>query len=207
MTEINKDPCTGSSGYFVAPKLPVKPVNGFSGIDDKDYLASLDGFESDVAVTFQGKTDAVVVLQKVQVRVSERKKPNGVAVSTNGGCGGVTPRNFSIDLDRPNPRASAVPGDDLGMPVPAVDFPFRISKSEPEVLHFFGTTRECDCSWRIEISWTGEGKSGTEIIDNHGRPFRTVGIKHLPLYQSVSSQEDSSTFEWADAGFRNPDYP
>ncbi|MEU0160545.1 helix-turn-helix transcriptional regulator [Streptomyces sp. NPDC006261] len=38
-----------------------------------------------------------------------------------------------------------------------------------------GRTVRCDCDWVAELRWSGGGRSGTVLIDDGGRPFRTSG--------------------------------
>lgn len=96
------------------------------------------------------------------------------------GCGGgITPRGFDVNLDIDRPVAHAVAGNDTGQTVPAVQFPYRVSATDPEVLLVTATTQTYDCNWYLELDWSSQGRTGTVRVDDHGRPFRTTSIKGL----------------------------
>lgn len=58
-----------------------------------------------------------------------------------------------------------------------MNFPYKISTTDPEVFHFSVRTARCDCSWHLEIEWTSNGKIGAYRLDNGGKPFRTLALK------------------------------
>ncbi|MFE9098784.1 helix-turn-helix domain-containing protein [Streptomyces sp. NPDC007264] len=142
------------------------------------------GRQTSVQISVQGKSSTAVVLEALRVRVVSRGTPvTGNAYAMGQGCGSdLPPRNFAVDLDVNRPIAHARPGDDSGRRVPAVTFPYRVSAEDPEVLLVTATTEAYDCTWYLELDWSSQGRTGTVRIDDHGRPFRTSGIKGLPHY-------------------------
>jgi hypothetical protein len=60
-----------------------------------------------------------------------------------------------------------------------VEFPYRVSAADPEVLLVTATTQTYDCDWYLELDWSSQGRTGTVRIDDHGRPFRTTSTKGL----------------------------
>ncbi|MFC9389441.1 helix-turn-helix domain-containing protein [Streptomyces venezuelae] len=150
---------------------------------------AVDGGETLVRVSVQGKSAAAVVLQALHVRVVERGAPlPWTAYRTDDGCGGaVTPRRFEVDLDRPRPVARALDGYDAsgqeGRTLPAVSFPYAVSATEPEELLVSAVAAGCDCRWYLELEWSSEGRRGTvRIGDEDGAPFRTSGAKGRPVF-------------------------
>ncbi|MFF8016903.1 helix-turn-helix domain-containing protein [Streptomyces sp. NPDC007929] len=145
---------------------------------------AVHGGETLVELTVQGRTDTAVVLEALRVRVVGRTAPaQGNAYAMDRGCGGaITPRSFDVNLDMDRPIARAVRGNDTGTPIPAVRMPYRVSARDPEVLLVNARTQGCDCRWYLELDWSSQGRTGTVRIDDHGRPFRTSGIKGLPRY-------------------------
>jgi hypothetical protein len=145
---------------------------------------AVHGHETNVEISVQGRTSTAVVLTALRVRVVGRTAPvPGTVYAMDQGCGGsITPRSFDVDLDKDRPIARSVPGNDTGTPIPAVHMPYRVSAKDPEVLLVNATTETCGCSWYLELDWSSEGRTGTARIDDHGRPFRTSGIKGLPRY-------------------------
>ncbi|MFI0509912.1 helix-turn-helix domain-containing protein [Streptomyces sp. WSLK1-5] len=143
---------------------------------------AIHGRETKVQISVQGRSSTAVVLEALRVRITGRSSPApGTAYAMDQGCGGgLTPRGFDVNLDIDRPVAHAVAGNDTGQTVPAVEFPYRVSATDPEVLLVSATTQTYDCSWYLELDWSSQGRTGTVRIDDHGRPFRTTSIKGLP---------------------------
>ncbi|MFD3625988.1 helix-turn-helix domain-containing protein [Streptomyces sp. NPDC058698] len=147
--------------------------------------SAVHGGETLVELSVQGTSDTAVVLTALRVRVAGRTDPApGNAYAMDQGCGGaLTPRYFDVDLDKDRPIARAVAGNDAGTPIPAVRMPYRVSATDPEVLRVTARTTGCDCRWYLELDWSSQGRSGTVRVDDHGRPFRTSGVRGLPHYE------------------------
>ncbi|RPF37223.1 helix-turn-helix transcriptional regulator [Streptomyces sp. TLI_185] len=147
---------------------------------------AVHGRQTMVQISVQGRSSTAVVLEALRVRIAGRTTPApGNAYSTEQGCGGgLTPRYFDVNLDIDRPIAHSVAGNDNdnGGTVPAVQFPYRVSAQDPEVLLVTATTETYDCNWYLELDWSSQGRTGTIRIDDHGRPFRTSSIKGLPHY-------------------------
>ncbi|GAB7103265.1 hypothetical protein JCM4814A_15790 [Streptomyces phaeofaciens JCM 4814] len=147
---------------------------------------AVHGRTTDLRISVQGRGSAAVVLEALHVRVVGRTTPavrRGIAYSTYEGCGApLVPRHFSVDLDARRTLARSVPGDDPDGPNTAVDFPYQVSLTEPEVLLVSARTESCTCDWYLELDWSSQGRTGTVRIDDHGRPFRTTSINGLPHY-------------------------
>ena len=134
-----------------------------------------------VDVIVEGDTPYPVVLTGLTVDVVERSVPaQGVHVVPFGG-GPVSVRFFEVVLDKNPPAVTSVPPE--FDPGPAVDFPYRVSQAEPEVFYINAYALRCDCSWRATLDWVYQGKRGTTVIDDDGKPFRTVaGVKSAQYY-------------------------
>ncbi|MFK4147060.1 hypothetical protein [Streptomyces sp. NPDC004065] len=147
---------------------------------------AVHGRTTNLRISVQGRGDAAVVLEALHVRVVNRIAPaagRGSAYSMYEGCGAVlVPRHFSVDLDARRPLARSKPGNDPDGPAPAIDFPYRVSLRDPEVLLVSARTETCTCDWYLELDWSSGGRTGTVRIDDHGRPFRTTSIEGLPRY-------------------------
>ncbi|MEU0481797.1 hypothetical protein ABZ260_21745 [Streptosporangium sp. NPDC006013] len=192
--EINRTPCEGASREYVLPSLPNRPVSGV-GMPKPVEQNAPDGGYTDAVITLQGSSGAAVVLHAFRIEMVQRAEPTGVAITKVIQCGGITPRNFTVDLDKPAPRPIPLPGtDEDGNEKDPVRFPFSVSDSDAEIFHIFGATRDCDCRWRILVDWSSQGRKGTATIDDNGLPFRTVGIKGLPGYEVADGPSD--TYRW-----------
>ncbi|MFF7645439.1 helix-turn-helix domain-containing protein [Streptomyces canus] len=153
-----------------------------------DSQRAVHGGSTGVQITVQGRGSAAVVLEALHVRVVNRVTPavgRGILYSLSDGCGaGITPRFFSVNLDAHLPLVHSMPGDNAeGTPIPAIDFPYRVSLQEPEVLVVSSLNETCTCDWYLDLDWSSQGRTGTARIDDHGRPFRTTSTKGLLGYR------------------------
>ncbi|MET9437377.1 helix-turn-helix transcriptional regulator [Streptomyces sp. NPDC006551] len=179
----------GCGHTYLMERTPPPPPEAADARSWAAAQGAVDGGETLVRVSVQGKGTAAVVLQALHVRVVERGAPLPWAgYRMDEGCGGaVTPRRFEVDLDRPRPVARALDGYDAsgqeGRTLPAVSFPYAVSAAEPEELLVSAGAAGCDCRWYLELEWSSEGRRGTvRIGDEDGAPFRTSGAKGRPVY-------------------------
>ncbi|MFE5657229.1 helix-turn-helix domain-containing protein [Streptomyces sp. NPDC056517] len=179
----------GCGHTYLVERTPPPPPEAADARSWAAAQGAVDGGETLVRVSVQGKSAAAVVLQALHVRVVERGAPlPWAAYRMDDGCGGaVTPRRFEVDLDRPRPVARALDGYDAsgqeGRTLPAVSFPYAVSAAEPEELLVSAGAAGCDCRWYLELEWSSEGRRGTvRIGDEDGLPFRTSGAKGRPAY-------------------------
>ncbi|WP_435185765.1 helix-turn-helix domain-containing protein [Streptomyces sp. bgisy126] len=184
----------GCGHTYLVERTPPPPPEAADARSWAAAQGAVDGGETLVRVSVQGKGAAAVVLQALHVRVVERGAPlPWAAYRTDDGCGGaVTPRRFEVDLDRPRPVARSLDGYDAsgqeGRTLPAVSFPYAVSAAEPEELLVSAGAAGCDCRWYLELEWSSQGRRGTvRIGDEDGAPFRTSGAKGRPVhgYDSV----------------------
>ncbi|MFJ7126419.1 helix-turn-helix domain-containing protein [Streptomyces sp. NPDC098101] len=179
----------GCGHTYLVERTPPPPPEPADARSWAAAQGAVDGGETLVRVSVQGKSTAAVVLQALHVRVVERGAPlPWAAYRTDDGCGGaVTPRRFEVDLDRPRPVARALDGYDAsgqeGRTLPAVSFPYAVSAAEPEELLVSAGAVGCDCRWYLELEWSSGGRRGTvRIGDEDGAPFRTSGAKGRPTH-------------------------
>jgi hypothetical protein len=180
----------GCGHTYLVERTPPPPPESADARSWAAAQGAVDGGETLVRVSVQGKGAAAVVLQALHVRVVERGAPlPWAAFRMGGGCGGaVTPRRFEVDLDRPRPVARALDGYDAsgeeGRTLPAVSFPYAVSAAEPEELLVSAGAVGCDCRWYLELEWSSEGRRGTvRIGDEDGAPFRTSGLRGRPVWE------------------------
>ncbi|MGY6021222.1 helix-turn-helix domain-containing protein [Streptomyces spinosirectus] len=164
-------------------QVPPPPVQQDAGAWAATQGA-VHGRQTLVQISVQGRSSTAVVLEALRIRVVSRGTPAaGSAYAMDQGCGGeLTPRSFTVNLDADRPVARPKDGADSRHTIPAVHFPYRVSAEDPEVLLIDATTQTYDARWYLELDWSCQGSSGTLRIDDHGRPFRTSGIKGMPRY-------------------------
>jgi hypothetical protein len=85
-----------------------------------------------------------------------------------------------VDLDAGRPLVTPRAGQR--------DFPYEVSKTDPEVYYVTANTESHDVSWYLELDWSSGGQHGTVRIDDNGQPFRTNAELRL------SSTESSTEF-------------
>jgi hypothetical protein len=153
-------------------------------------IDGVDGGSTQVEITVTGTTDQAVVLQGLDVEVIERRDPiDGVEV--HAVCGDLVPiRYMIVDLDQRPPTITASVDDRSLSPDASevindpVIFPYRVSRSEPEVFSVHVQTRTCHCVWRARLRWVSGDRTGESIINDDGEPFVTHGTDGLRRYIS-----------------------
>ena len=135
-------------------------------------------------VAVQGTSGDTVVLHSLHVRSVSKAAPlPWSAYSMASGCGGgLMPASFDVNLDADRPLTHPTAGKQGDTVIPAVDFPFKVSKSDPQVLTIYAHAKSSNVSWYLELNWSSGDRSGTVRIDDHGRPFQTSGATGRPIY-------------------------
>ncbi|MFG3055809.1 helix-turn-helix domain-containing protein [Kitasatospora sp. NPDC048239] len=145
---------------------------------------ALPGGHLRLQLTAQGANAKPVVLHALYVHVvSAGPAPKGNAYLMGSGCGGgLTPAAFSVDLDASAPRPVPVAGAEGAAKSRTSDFPYQVSATDPQVLNIDAGTAAQDVSWYLDVLWSSGDRQGTLKVDDHGRPFRTAGLKGAPSY-------------------------
>ncbi|MFG2173754.1 hypothetical protein ACGFMO_20690 [Streptomyces niveus] len=63
-----------------------------------------------------------------------------------------------------------------------VDFPLKVSDSDPEELVLLLAPGERDIRFSVAVKWVADGESGSTVLDNDGRGYRVMGKPDLPTY-------------------------
>lgn len=149
------------------------------GQDVPAWVKAHDAVAADrqrVALTVQGTGDETVVIESLHVRVAGLSAPPAwnAYLGASGCGGGVETRSFDTDLDAGHPVIVPKAGQR--------GFPYKVSRSDPEVLYITARARAHDVNWYVELQWSSGGRQGTTRIDDHGKPFRTSGSQGRPVY-------------------------
>ncbi|MEZ3182579.1 helix-turn-helix domain-containing protein [Streptomyces pimonensis] len=187
-----QDPC--SQRYLInRPASEVKPPPQEPGAAAwVSAFGAVSSGEQYVQLTVQGTGDETVVVQGLTVRVAGKRSPlpwNDFAMGYPGvGCGGNVPtRSFTVALDAARPVVAPEAGQR--------NFPFSVSESDPEVYYITADASAYDVSWYLELKWSSGSSSGTLVVDDKGRPFRTSGNNGRPAYEFPLGGE-----EWVPEG-------
>ncbi|GHF69846.1 transcriptional regulator [Kitasatospora xanthocidica] len=173
---VYEDQC---SQHFLVNSGPAQ-VGPPAGESDAPRWAAAFGAVSSgeqlVALTVQGTGAETVVLEALHVRIAAKGAPlawNDYAMGV--GCGGgVETKSFDVDLDRGSPAVTVKGGQR--------DFPYKVSKSDPEVFYVTAHTKAHDVRWDLTLEWSSGGRRGTVRVDNSGTPFRTSADVGRPGY-------------------------
>lgn len=138
----------------------------------------------------QGVSNAAVQLLGFRV-VDLQRLPalRGTTIASSSGCGPAPDAGFQIALGAKPPVITPVAGLDNGE-AKKIPFPFVVSSTDIQQFEVgAGDTvvpgaRPCGCDfkWRLALDWSYEGKTGTTVIDDNGKPFQT-------FFPSRSSRE------------------
>ncbi|MEV6005558.1 helix-turn-helix domain-containing protein [Streptomyces sp. NPDC051976] len=163
----------------VPPPPSLQETNGWAGA-----LGGIPAGKLRLQLTAQGVPGQPVVLHALYVRiVSSRPAAKGFGYTTGSGCGGgLVPASFAVDLDAAVPRAKAVPGYEGENPTPVANFPFQVSSTDSQVLDVAAHTAGRDVRWELDLLWSCGNRQGKLVVNDHGRPFRTAGLKGDPAY-------------------------
>ncbi|MEU1307305.1 helix-turn-helix domain-containing protein [Streptomyces cinnamoneus] len=172
---------------YVTGRRPAEVPEPPPGQDARSWataVRAVPGGRMRIEVAVQGKGSEAVVLRALHVRVVGRSAPlDWPAYVMGDGCGGgLTPSFFDVDLDHDRPTARPTAGQQGDIKVPATDFPYRTSSTDPQVLDVLAHTDGHDVSWYLELEWSSGDRHGTLPIDDGGRPFRTSAVKDRPQY-------------------------
>ncbi|MFD0350979.1 hypothetical protein ACFQ0M_42990 [Kitasatospora aburaviensis] len=135
-------------------------------------------------LTAQGASATPVVLHAAYVQVVGRQPaPKGNAYTPGSGCGGaLAPAALAVDLDAPAPRAVPVPAEGSAGKSTVSNFPYRVSVTDPQVFNVDAATTSQDVTWYLDLVWTSGDRQGRLRVDDHGRPFHTVGIRDAAAF-------------------------
>jgi hypothetical protein len=163
------------------PTSALPPPSTFP--DDDHWMAATHAVVSDygaVLLTIQGTTAAEVVLTSLQVEVVKRAAAvRGTHVREK--CGGLgAARELDVNLDHDPPTYQPIVREDFLADGPAwqktpLVFPYKVSLTDAETFLILANTFRCDCQWRVKLDWSSQGATGSVLIDDHGKPFRTSG--------------------------------
>ncbi|GGV17574.1 transcriptional regulator [Streptomyces filipinensis] len=190
------DPC---SPHYLVDRAPTEVSPPPLEQDAPAWVAvhrAVSAREQYVTFTVQGTGSDTVVLEGLSVRTAGRRSPlawNDYAMGYPGvGCGGGVPtRSFTVALDALRPAAVPESGQR--------GFPYKVSRSDPEVFHLTADASAYDVSWYLELSWSSGTRHGTLRVDDGGRPFRTSGNNGRPAYAFPLGGEKWETASEANA--------
>jgi hypothetical protein len=143
--------------------------------------------DSLVRINIQSTTSQAVIITDLRIEVVERRPaPSATLFDLCPTCSSITPGNFIADLD--DPTVDVKPRYNRSTSKDTADFPHSVTAKDVEVIDLLSYTETCDCLWNLYLDWTSQGKSGTVLVNEKNKPFRTVKYvpersKMVPVYR------------------------
>jgi hypothetical protein len=188
-------------GQWIVPRSidEVDPIDSYSSLAEwEQEHGAVAHTRQDVIFTIQGASERSIILMDIEVDVEKEAVPlEGVGISTRTG-GTIDARWFDVtlSLDDATPAVAAKASDipELEDTKP-VEFPFKISQSDPEQLILYAHASDCDCTWRARIEWIdAEGQRGSTLIPPRGEP--ALRLTALPEGTPEYSWEDGTWIQF-----------
>ncbi|MEU9920540.1 helix-turn-helix transcriptional regulator [Streptomyces griseoluteus] len=167
-------------GKYLVDRPPAEVAPPVMGQDVPGWVKAHRAIAADeqrVALTVQGTGDEAVVIESMHIGVADSGPPPAWnAYLGSSGCGGgVETRSFDTSLDAPHPVLSPKAGQR--------GFPYKVSRTDPEVLYITAHADTHDVHWYVDLQWNSAGRQGTIRINDHGEAFRTSGSRGRPVYE------------------------
>ncbi|MEZ0113517.1 plasmid maintenance system antidote protein VapI [Catenulispora sp. EB89] len=196
----NWDTECGQWFYATQPPSEVHPPPGLPDVGLwAQPLGAVPGGHLRLQLTAQGTPGRPpVVLHTLYVHVVGAKPApkGGYAYTMGSGCGGgLVPASFAIDLDAADPQIKAVKGQTSDDGVGLADFPFQVSGTDSQVLDVDAHSANQEVDWDLVLVWSCGDQQGTLTVNDHGRPFRTIGLTGKPAYWYDGSKWSTTTLD------------
>ncbi|GAA3516047.1 helix-turn-helix domain-containing protein [Actinocatenispora rupis] len=132
--------------------------------------------QSQISLTVQSAETESVLLTGLSVLVRGRRPaPTAGILVSFGECGAHLPiRYFATDVGRSQPAVGPEPG--------TPDFPFTVSRTDPEEFQIDVANRMDDCTFDLVLRWTAKGRPGRTVLDNGGHHYQLSGPGRIPAY-------------------------
>jgi hypothetical protein len=171
--------CKAATGWVF--KQPPKQLAPLDRNDPNSWAVRNGGIPQSgnyITLTVQGRNGHTVVILSLGVKiVSRAAPPTGTAAILSGGCGGLTPSFFDVNLDKSSLQAIPVGGvNAVGKKVPAVPLPHTVTESSPEQWRLRILTANCDCAFVPYFTWSSDGNTGTFDVRDGSEPWRVAAV-------------------------------
>lgn len=113
------------------------------------------------SILLEARTTQAVTLRALRAVIVNRRDPRRACLGPPAAGGILKPRPFTADFDTDPPKLTAL----------EADFPFTISATDVEQFDIEPRVSFHEVSWRLEIAWVWQGRRGTTIVDDGGKPF------------------------------------
>ena len=151
----------------------------------------IDAMTTAVRLVFTGTRSETVTMQKLSIRVTDRRPPaRGMNYRQERG-GSANPHYIKGNID----SGEIVWTDDKGRPTPPSTLVF--SRGEQEIIDLLATTTECDCDWVLDVTYSAGSKTGILTVPAEGH-FRTSALSRTARFYDVSTDRDFEKWKCED---------
>lgn len=129
-------------------------------------------------INITGATDSPVTIKRISFSALATKPQVIERIVISGQCGDATVGRFiEVNVDESPPKILATNSDPNGIwggePVDLtpIRFPYTVKNGDSEPFYVIAESHQY-VEYNARIDWMYEGKSGSTIVDDHGKPFR-----------------------------------
>ncbi|MEU7615175.1 hypothetical protein AB0B27_03550 [Micromonospora rifamycinica] len=135
-----------------------------------------------IRISAVGQWTGPVFVRQIRARVLKRSAPMSGTLLYRGSEGDGEPLKIGFDLDEPESIARVInpQGDTLG-PAYVDSRTLTLTPGEPLTIDVQAYTDRSYCEWVVELELDLHGEKRVQVVDDHGRPFRSTGL--APRYR------------------------
>jgi hypothetical protein len=136
-----------------------------------------------IRFVLRGRTEAVVHINEVTVRVVELRPARCGWVNSWGPQGGaVSPRVLEVNLDRATEQRWSIDGEPAQRPA------FTVTAADEETFDLEVSAEESEAHWVIDIAYSSAERDGQHTIDDGGKPFVLASRAAADTYESIDGE-------------------
>ncbi|MEV6796999.1 hypothetical protein AB0M91_01460 [Micromonospora rifamycinica] len=130
-----------------------------------------------IRISAVGQWTGPVFVRQIRARVLKRSAPLSDTFLYQGGQGDGAPLKIGFDLDEPESIARVIREKDETLGAAYVDRrALTLTPGEPMTIDIQAYTDRSYCEWVVELELDLQGEKRLQVVDDHGRPFRSTGL-------------------------------
>ncbi|WP_432902250.1 hypothetical protein ACQP1S_01505 [Micromonospora matsumotoense] len=130
-----------------------------------------------IRISAVGQWTGPVFVRQIRARVLKRSAPMSGTLIFQGSQGDGEPLSIGFDLDEPESIARVIRPKDETLGAAYGDHrALTLSPGEPVTLDVQAYTDRSYCEWVVELELDLHGERRIQVVDDHGRPFRSTGL-------------------------------
>ncbi|MGX4657812.1 hypothetical protein ACWCHM_29445 [Micromonospora sp. SCSIO 07396] len=130
-----------------------------------------------IRISAVGQWTGPVFVKQIRARVLKRSAPMSGTFLYRGSQGDGPPLEIGFNLDEQDSIARVISEKDQTLGVAYVDRrALTLAPGEPLTIDVQAYTDRSYCEWIIELDLDLNGEKRVQVVDDHGRPFRSSGL-------------------------------